>query len=187
MKKKCTYLALGDSYTIGECVGFNENFPNQLAKKQNWDLPKIIAQTGWTSKNLIQSIDKQLVEEKFDYVSLLIGVNNQYQGKSFEVFKFEFEILVKKALSLAEKQFFVLTIPNYGTSPFGKNWNSLIESEIRKYNSFILDYCKKNQIKCFDIFEISQKAKNDLTLLATDLLHPSAKMYQKWVDEMDFV
>ena len=184
--KNSTYLALGDSYTIGEAVDFTSNFPNQLSKKLNWETPKIIAKTGWTTRNLLEAIQGENLNPKYDFVSLLIGVNNQYQGKSRAAFLLELERLIVFGLSKVDNpsNFILLTIPNYGSTPFGGNWSSYITSDLIWYNEQIKKAAIKHQLTFVDIYDISILAEKDLSLLADDLLHPSAKMYELWVNNL---
>ena len=121
-----TYLALGDSYTIGESVSAAERFPNQtvsLLRSQNIRIndPRIIATTGWTTRNLIDAINSSTLQNNYDIVSLLIGVNNQYQGKSIGEYKTEFTLLLNRAIQYAggkPTHVFVLSIPDYSVTPF---------------------------------------------------------------------
>lgn len=186
-----TYLALGDSYTIGESVAESERWPVQLAAKVVEDgismaSPKIIARTGWRTDELIEAIEKDKnLAERYDLVSLLIGVNNQYQGKSVESFAPEFEELVKTAIKFAgndRKNVIVLSIPDYGKTPFGAAKEKEVAEAINIYNKVSRDICKKYKVKYFNITTLSRKAKSDLELVADDKLHPSGKMYTEWVE-----
>ncbi len=188
-----TFLALGDSYTIGESVAVSERWPMQLAAKLldkgiTLKAPKIIATTGWRTDELKTAIeaDKELLES-YGLVSLLIGVNNQYQGKSVESYAPEFEELLQMAIKLAggdEKNVFVVSIPDYGKTPFGASKELQIELELNAYNKIGRDLCKKYKVRYFDITPISRVAKTDPELVAEDGLHPSGKMYTQWVDLM---
>jgi lysophospholipase L1-like esterase len=182
------FLALGDSYTIGAGVGELDRWPNQLTSSLgNLNIqvkkPTIIATSGWTTTNLIEGIERSNLTEKYDMVSLLIGVNNQYQGVPFATFQNEFikllEISFEKAKS--KSSVFVLSIPDYGVTPFGGGLQS-ISDEIDMYNEWISEVCSANKIKFYDITELSRNAKKDLSLLAPDQLHPSGKMYASWVN-----
>ncbi len=185
-----TYLALGDSYTIGESVSESERWPVQLAARSvgagiAMTTPKIIARTGWRTDELIEAIenDKELAE-RYDLVSLLIGVNNQYQGKTVESFAPEFEQLLKTAIKLAgnnARNVIVLSIPDYGKTPFGAEKEKEIAEAINTYNKVSRDICKKYKVRYFNITPISRKAKSDPELVADDDLHPSGKMYREWV------
>ena len=190
---KKNYLALGDSYTIGESVEEHLRWPNQLVSlldKDNIQIekPLIIAKTGWRTDELINAIEKQNLQDKYDLVSLLIGVNNQYQNKSIEVFKKEFFKLINIASQYSKngkKGVFVLSIPDYGATPFGQQKNpQKIEKEIQGYNAVCREICRENNIPYYEITEISKQAKNDLSLVASDGLHPSGKMYTLWVEQI---
>lgn len=186
MTKKTTYLALGDSYIIGESIDFTNNIPNQLSKILSWETSKIIAKTGWTTRDLLEAIEEENFETSYDFVSLLIGVNNQYQGKSRAEFLSELEQLIAFGISKLEnsENFILLTIPNYGITPFGENWSSYITSELIWYNQKIKEAANRHQLTLVDIYEISLMAEKDLSLLASDMLHPSAEMYKFWVEKI---
>ena len=138
-----SYLALGDSYTIGESVNESERWPNQLAealtqKGTKVSQPKIIATTGWRTDNLKDAIIKADLKNNYDLVSLLIGVNNQYQGKPADQYAIEFEDLLKTAIELAKGNsgnVFVVSIPDYGYTPFGKAKINAISKQIDEFNS----------------------------------------------------
>jgi acyl-CoA thioesterase I len=186
MKKTTTYLALGDSYTIGEGVRSNDSFPFQLSGKLGFSNPKIIAKTGWTTRDLLSAIEQETLLEKYDFVSLLIGVNNQYQGKSRNQYIEELHQLIQFAISkvLNKEKLIVISIPNYGYTPFGKNWQMFISSELLWYNQTIEKLAKENGLAFINITPSSLLAEQDVTLLAGDALHPSAKMYHLWVNEI---
>lgn len=186
INKQYSYLALGDSYTIGESVEENDRWPVQLANNlSKIKKPKIIAKTGWTTYELIDTLNK-IDLKKYDYVSLLIGVNNQYRGNSIKNFKSDFKLLLKKSIDYAygnKENVFVVSIPDWGVTPFAKNRNkNLIKREINSFNRVIKRECKKNNVAYFNITKISRNAQNDLTLLADDGLHPSKIMYKQWVE-----
>jgi len=182
-----SYLALGDSYTIGESVKESERWPVQLSNslRNKLNKPVIIAKSGWTTDQLIDTLNKINFNKKFDFVSLLIGVNNQYRGRSVENFKEGFIILLKKSIEYAnykKERVLVVSIPDWGVTPFAKNKNrTIIGNEIDAFNKVIHDECMKNNITFFNITEISRKALNDNSLIAKDGLHPSKKMYKRWV------
>ncbi len=183
-----SFLALGDSYTIGTGVEERYRWPNQLVDKlrdQKINLidAKIVAEAGWTTGNLLKVLSTRTLAAKYDVVSLLIGVNNQYQGGLFTTFQREFVDLLKFSLGKSKSRngLFVLSIPDYGVTPFGSN-QSTISEEIDMYNSWIKKTCEANDIKFYDITEISRKAEKDPSLLASDNLHPSGKMYAEWID-----
>jgi lysophospholipase L1-like esterase len=132
---------------------------------------------------LLSAIGNQDFNQKYDLVSLLIGVNNQYQGIGFATFEKEFLDLLTFSLSMAKSKsgVFVLSIPDYGATPFGQSNETKIAEEINAYNAYIEKVCMANKIKFYDITEISRKAKGNPDLLAADQLHPSRKMYEEWV------
>lgn len=186
-----TYLALGDSYTIGESVDVSERWPVQLVKQLK-DLeipmsdPQIIATTGWTTDELLKGIEAAETKESYDLVSLLIGVNNQYRGYPIEQQKKEFEVLLKKAIQFANMdtaRVFVVSIPDWGVTPFAEGRDQeRIAAEIDAYNQVNLRICENYGVKYFDITPISRKAAQDESLVALDGLHPSGKMYTEWVE-----
>jgi len=187
------YLALGDSYTIGESVVESDRWPNQLAhalKGSPLELNrvKIIAKTGWTTSELIEGIKQQQINQKYDMVSLLIGVNNQYRGQSIEQFEAELIELIQQAISFSKKgkeAVFLVSIPDWGVTPFASDRNiSQIAKAIAAFNAVVQKQAKQFQLPFINITPISKRAKKDLTLLAKDQLHPSGKMYGLWVDKI---
>ena len=186
------YLALGDSYTIGQSVAINERYPIQLAAKLNADsiaidTTIIIARTGWRTDDLAGAIEKENLKNTFDLVSLLIGVNNQYQNKPIGLYKKEFPQLLSRAIELAggdESKVFVISIPDYGYTPFGKKNQKTISVELDTYNSIAQEITQKKGISWFDITPISRNGLSDGELVAADGLHPSGKMYRQWVELM---
>lgn len=187
------YLALGDSYTIGESVAEAERYPVLLAKKLqaakiDISSPRIIARTGWTTDELMSAIDDQNPPATYDLVSLLIGVNNQYRGYTIEKYQQEFEALLKIAIQKAKgnpQRVFVVSIPDYGVTPFAQNSDAAkIARELDQYNVMNKAIAEKYQVKYFDITPISRQAKDDKSLIAEDNLHPSGKMYAAWVNLM---
>ena len=191
-EKKLTYLALGDSYTIGEAVEQKESFPFQLVtnlQQQNISVgtPKVIAKTGWTTDELQSAIKAENISQTFDIVTLLIGVNNQYRGNSKITYRKEFISLLKQAISFAggnKKHVFVVSIPDWGVTPFGKGSGKNIETitkEIDEFNSINKEETLAQGVSYIDITPSSRNVDKDLSLAATDGLHPSAKMYGEWV------
>ena len=181
------YLALGDSYTIGEGVEKEHSFPNLLKERLSLDEVKIIAKSGWTTTDLIHAIENETItEDSYDLVSLLIGVNNQYQGKSRQLFLNELENLIQKALKFCKdkKNIFLISIPNYGFTPYGLKNRSYISSDLKWYNEQVLISAKKHGLIHHDITPISEQAFYKLTLLAPDSLHPSKEMYELWINEI---
>lgn len=186
-----TYLALGDSYTIGEAVAEESRWPVQLTKRLN-DAgiavadPKIIATTGWTTDELKAGIEKEGLTGTYDMVSLLIGVNNQYRGYLLDEYKPEFEELLKTAIGFAggnKDKVFVVSIPDYGVTPFGQGKDpEKIGSEVDEFNAANKAIVERYGIQYFDITPVSKTALGVDDLNASDGLHPSGKMYTLWVD-----
>ena len=185
-------LSLGDSYTIGQSVCDTCSFPEQLKQKilgdffevKNIDL-KIVAKTGWRTTSLINSLESQEINENYDFVTLLIGVNNQFQGASFEVYEREFPELVNKAIRYANSNanhVVVLSIPDYTYTPYGSNFSA--SEEIATYNKFAKDYCIENGITFLNITDITEQGLEHPELVASDGLHPSALAYEKFVKRL---
>ena len=186
------YLALGDSYTICEGLDYKKSWPYLLSQQLSSDglifeQPKIIAKTGWRTDELIAAINEELEQnEKFDMVSLLIGVNNQYQEKPLSKYKKEFKILLHEAINRSksgENGVFVVSIPDYGVTPFAKNKNKTDAiADLEKYNAYAKKLCKKNNVSFFDITPLSQKLSSDISMLYEDELHPGPEQYKAWVE-----
>jgi lysophospholipase L1-like esterase len=190
-KDTLTYLALGDSYTIGEAVPQTQSFPYQLAAKLDGaarvvKAPTIIATTGWTCDNLINAINQSgLTGKKYDFVTLLIGVNDQFQGLSQENYKVKFQQLLQTAITFAggnKAHVFVLSIPDYGVTPFAGGNDTVIGPQIDQFNAINKSYSLAAGVNYLDITGISLQAATDPSLIAADGLHPSGKMYGLWVD-----
>ena len=190
-----TYLALGDSYTIGESVVQAESFPYQLVnalKAQGIKItdPQIIAVTGWTTDQLIKAIKEENLQSKYDVVTLLIGVNNQYRGYPQDTYRKEFVELLNTAVNYADgkkERVFVISIPDWGVTPFAKNSGRdlvYISKEIDEFNEINKEETLNAGITYIDITPGSRKAATDLSLLAPDGLHPSGKMYTEWVNQL---
>ena len=192
--KKYSYLALGDSYTIGEQVPLFENFPYQavqLLRKKYGHLfyaPEIVAKTGWTTDELTTSIDNTVFLPKYDNVSLLIGVNNQYRGRSVENYKEEFSLLLKKAIAFAggnHQKVFVLSIPDWGITPFAKERDAeKIAKEIDDYNNACRQIAEQEKCIFIDITASQRADGSNPVYLATDELHPSGNEYAKWAEKL---
>lgn len=189
-----TFLSIGDSYTIGESVAEAESFPVQLADTlrnsgYKIEAPLIIAKTGWTTDELFAALDEKEPIGKFDFVTLLIGVNNQYRGRDAEEFRNKFVQLLNRAAgySYSIKSVIVVSIPDWGVTPFaiskGKDQEKVSE-EIDLYNSIKKEETEKAGAHFVYITDISKKAQDDETLLAEDGLHPSGKMYSLWVERI---
>ena len=187
-----SYLALGDSYTIGEAVAQDQSFPYQLAVKLNTQgvkvaVPRIIAKTGWTTGELQAAVQSASITRKFDVVTLLIGVNNQYRGNSIELYRTEFRSLLQTAIAFAsgnKAHVFVVSIPDWGVTPFGKGSGKEVKSiskEIDAFNAVNKEETLQAGVSYTDITPESRDVANDVSLAAADGLHPSGKMYQEWV------
>jgi lysophospholipase L1-like esterase len=182
-----SYLALGDSYTIGEAVPIFESFPYQviqLLRKRGYHFhaPEIVAKTGWTTFELADHLINHELNDHYDFVTLLIGVNNQYRGLSLEDFSSDFEFLLKKAIHFtSNKKVVVLSIPDWSTTPFaGSRDRNAIAKEIDAYNAAKKLIAEKNNVVFVDI-TTSQRADGDNgEFITTDRLHPSGKEYAKW-------
>jgi len=187
-----SYLALGDSYTIGESVAQSSSFPYQLAASLNSQgikarSPKIIAKTGWTTNELQDAIRAEALSTKFDIVTLLIGVNNQYRGNSIATYRTEFKELLQTAISFArgnKAHVFVVSIPDWGATPFGKQSGRGVQElaeEIDAFNAVNKEETLKEGISYTDITPGSRNAATNNALVAADGLHPSGLMYKDWV------
>jgi lysophospholipase L1-like esterase len=187
------YLALGDSYTIGQSVCETCRFPIQLQTEIKNNLtPKdvfitnIIAQTGWTTTNLKSAISAQSPSNDYDFVTLLIGVNNQYQNRPFSLYELEFPELVNIAVTKVKgikANVIVVSIPDYAYTPFG-NGNTTISSQIDAYNAFAENYCIQNNITFVNITDITRQGLAQPNLVASDGLHPSELAYSKFVERI---
>lgn len=191
--KSFTYLALGDSYTIGEGVLEEMRFPVQLAHKLNEGSlliqpPEIIAKTGWTTSDLIKGLNDLSPGKNFSLVSLLIGVNNQYQGKDTAEYRLQFKELLQKSIEFAggeANKVIVISIPDYSVTPFAEQKNRMkIAGEIEFFNKINFAETKKAGANYINITPISRKAKDTPGLLASDGLHPSGEMYRLWMEEI---
>jgi lysophospholipase L1-like esterase len=184
------FLALGDSYTIGESVAEADRWPVQLVNAlnkggMNFQSPRIIATTGWRTDDLKRAIITANPDKNYDLVSLLIGVNNQYQGKSSNDYILEFEELLNMAIAFAggdKSKVFVVSIPDYGFTPFGKEKQKKISEELDEFNRINKMVGDKYQVSYFNITPISRKGFDNPELVAADNLHPSAKQYSQWVE-----
>ena len=187
------YLALGDSYTIGEAVALQSSFPYQtvqLLRKAGYDFnaPEIIARSGWTTDELDEAMKKYQLLQKYDFVSLLIGVNNQYRGRDVIQYKEQFEELLKKALVLAnnkKERVMIISIPDYSCTPYALNMNKeKMARELEVFNSINLALSIQYKVHYLDITPGSREAETDASLVADDKLHPSRKEYGKWAEKL---
>lgn len=192
-KTEFKYLALGDSYTIGESVSEDKRWPVQLVSMLRDEgisisKPDIIAKTGWTTDELQEAIDSLQPDKNYDLVSLLIGVNNQYRGYSTYQYIMEFEELLNDAISFAGNEaskVFVVSIPNYGVTPFGmQKGEDRIRQELLRYDAIADSISSLYEIPFINITPSSEKAKDDMSYIAKDKLHPSGKQYSEWVERI---
>ena len=183
------YLALGDSYTIGEGVPEAGRWPVQLACALRADgiavsEPQIIAQTGWTTDELDAGIDRVHPLAEYDLVSLLVGVNNQYRGRSVDEYKEQFEALLERAIGFAQwkrERVLVLSIPDWGVTPFAEGRDrAAIAQEIDRFNATASQACVQRGVAFVDITPASRDGGDAVEMLADDGLHPSAAMYARW-------
>ena len=187
---KRAFLALGDSYTIGESVDEKDRWSRQLIDllkiKFNFTKHDIVARTGWTTSELTQAIEAKKLTEQYEMVSLLIGVNNQYRGQSLDSYRVEFRNLLNTSIKFAKddaKKVIVLSIPDWGKTPFAKGQDTQkIASEIDAFNNVAKEECKKLNIVFINITEITRK-NTDTSMFAIDGLHYSAKVHRLWAME----
>jgi len=191
-----TYLALGDSYTIAESVSSDMSYPVILAgllnnKGYKISPPVIIAKTGWTTEELMAGIDeKNIKSKKFDLVTLLIGVNDQYRGYELNKYPERLEKLIKIALDFAgrnKNKIIIISIPDWGITPFAKSKGRdkvKIGLEIDQYNLQKKLMAEKYSIKYVDVTDISRRAVRKPNLIAGDGLHPSGLMYSLWAEKL---
>jgi len=188
-----TYLALGDSYTIGEQVPVKENFPHQavrLLQEQQVEVaqPVIIAVTGWTTDELANAIREHNLNETFSFVTLLIGVNNQYRGRSTEDYKPQFIQLLETAIGYAgghASRVFVLSIPDWGVTPFAEGRDrAQIGQDIDAYNAANKEITTAYKSHYVEITDSTRTNGVDKEYLAEDGLHPSGKEYAVWAGRL---
>jgi lysophospholipase L1-like esterase len=188
-----SYLALGDSYTIGEAIPLRQNFPYQAVqllrnKGYQFTAPEIIAKTGWTTDELEAAVRDYKFLPKYDFVTLLIGVNNQYRGRNAIEYKEQLEELLKKAIELAngkKDHVILLSIPDYGATPFAASMDTAkIAKEVDVFNAIKKALSIQYKVKFIDITPGSKEARNDPALVAEDRLHPSSKEYTRWAEKL---
>ena len=191
-KQTVRFLALGDSYTIGQSVPEEERWPEQLAvilNEQGFDTQvTIIARTGWTTDDLLAGMSAQLVQEEYDLVSLLIGVNDQYRGGAPEDYRPRFRELLEQAIALAgndPQNVIVLSIPDWEVTPFANQMSrSTRMFSVDAFNKVNSQEAQAYGTRYVDITPISRRVIEEKELLALDGLHPSGVMYALWVQEM---
>ncbi len=186
------YLALGDSYTIGESVLVKERWPHQLAKLLEAEgiqtEVRIIARTGWTVDELWQGIQADLPQRTYDLVTLLIGVNDQYRGYSVNGYREDFRFMLSKAIEYGggnPDKVIVLSIPDWGCTPFAADRNrEFVSRQIDEFNAVNLEETRNAGAYYVDVTEISRMAMDQSELIAGDGLHPSGKMYAMWAEKV---
>ena len=185
------FLALGDSYTIGESVPESERWPVQLAallreRGVNAEAPVIIARTGWTTDELAAGIEAARPEGRFDLVSLLIGVNNQYRGRDADEYRLQFRERLAQAISFAggdARRVLVLSIPDWGVMPFAEGRDrARIAAEIDQFNAINREETSRAGARYVDVTPVSREATGNSALVAGDGLHPSGAQYKRWAE-----
>src|SRR4051812_36946436 len=184
-----TYLALGDSYTIGEGVPLHGSFPYQVIRLMRRDgyvfhAPEIVAQTGWTTGELQSALSSARLFTSYDFESLLIGVNNQYRGGILDEYKQQFEFLLKKSIRLAankSSRVIVLSIPDWGVTPFAEGRDrKKISKEIDEFNVVNAALSNHHETHYINITDGSRENTNQPGIITADKLHPSEKEYARW-------
>jgi lysophospholipase L1-like esterase len=183
------FLALGDSYTIGEGVDPSDRWPSHLVSMLRQrgnaiDEPVIVARTAWTTDELMDAIDEANPVGPFDVVSLMIGVNDQYRSRPIEQFEASFVQVLDQAIGFARggaSQVIVLSIPDWGATPFAEGRDrALIGREIDTYNTSGRTLVERRRARWHDITGISRRVAEDPALVVDDKLHPSGEMYRQW-------
>ena len=189
-----TYLALGDSYTIGQSVGAGDRYPVQAVRRLRDDslyykTPDIIAVTGWTTGNLLAAMPATTPNPPYHIVSLLIGVNNQYQHLSQSEYRTQFTELLQQSIQLAgnlSSHVIVLSIPDYSVTPFARGRDrAFIAAQIDSFNTINREVSRAYQVAYVDVTEESRRAADDPSLIAGDSLHFSGKEYNIWAGMME--
>ncbi len=192
-QKSYTYLALGDSYTIGESLEVSESFPYQavqLLKQKGYAFraPEIVAKTGWTTDELLTAISKTKLHAEYDFISILIGVNNQYRDRRVEEYATHFEAILKQGILFSGNKpshVFVLSIPDWSVTAFAEGRDrKKIAEEINHFNSINKKIATLYKTNYIDITPGTREAGIDETLLAADQLHPSGKEYARWAEKL---
>ena len=186
------FLALGDSYTIGEDVDPQGRWPDQLAaalRKSGSAVaaPEIVARTGWTTDELSAAMDKHVFDPPYDLVTLLIGVNNQYRGRDLDNYRAEFRALLQRAIVLAgdrPQRVVVVSIPDWGVTRFGRHSGrdpATVAHELDLYNAANAEIAATLQVRYADVTPASRNGGDHADMLVGDGLHPSAAMYARWL------
>jgi lysophospholipase L1-like esterase len=187
-----SFIALGDSYTIGEGVNQNERWPNQFVDVAyengvDFDQPIIIAETGWKTYDLLNAINQTNFTKKYDYISLLIGVNNQFNSRPIDEFEEDLSKLMDemKRIKKNDGSIIIISIPDWGYTPFGESSDmSDISEQINLFNSSLRKFATTNGLKYVDVTEISRRGINEPDLITNDNLHPSGIMYLEWAKKI---
>jgi lysophospholipase L1-like esterase len=186
------FLALGDSYTIGEGVDPEGRWPDQLAatlRKSGSAVaaPEIVARTGWTTDELSAAMDKHGFDPPYDLVTLLIGVNNQYRGRDLDNYRGEFRALLQPAIALAgnrPEHVVVISIPDWGVTRFGRHSGrdmAQVAHELDSYNAANAEIAANLHARYADVTAASRDGGDQPDMLVGDGLHPSAAMYTRWL------
>ena len=192
LESSYSFIALGDSYTIGEGVNEDERWPNQFVDVAyengvDFDQPIIIAETGWKTYDLLNAINQTNFTKKYDYVSLLIGVNNQFNSRPIDEFEEDLNDLMEemKKIKKNDGSIIIISIPDWGYSPFGESSDMIdISSQIDLFNSSLRKFASINNLKFVDVTEISRRGIDEPNLIAGDSLHPSGIMYLEWAKKI---
>ena len=186
-------LCLGDSYTIGEGVPEDQNWPHQLQRAlitqgQSVQKPVVIARTGWSGAELEKAVEEAALTETFDLVTLLIGVNDQYRGYTTDSFVPTYKRLLHRALQFADgkgDRVIAVSIPDWGVTPFAKDRDrEQVSRDIDAFNHVEEQTCRNGQIKWIDITPLTRQLSSQPEMLVADKLHPSGLQYSKWVEKM---
>ena len=192
LESSYSFIALGDSYTIGEGVNENERWPNQFVdfayeNGVDFDQPMIIAETGWKTYDLLNAINQTSFAKKYDYVSLLIGVNNQFNSRPIDEFEEDLNKLMDEMKKIKKNNgsIIIISIPDWGYSPFGESSDMIdISAQIDLFNSSLRKFATDNNLKYVDVTEISRRGINEPNLISGDSLHPSGIMYLEWAKKI---
>jgi lysophospholipase L1-like esterase len=190
------FLALGDSYTIGEGVAPAERWPDQLAAALRVSgtaiaAPEIVARTGWTTDELSAAMDRHAFHPPYDLVTLLIGVNNQYRGRNFDNYRTEFGALLRRAITLADERpqhVVVVSIPDWGVTRFGRHSGrdtAKVAHELDVYNAANAEIAATLHVRYADVTPASRDGGDRADMLVGDGLHPSAAMYRRWLEAIE--
>ena len=182
-----TWLALGDSYTIGEGVDSADRWPSQVATRNNMAPTQYVAKTGWTTVDLLNAIEQTSFQDQYDWISVLIGVNDQYDGLGIDAYRRGLTKIMKFATQrvIQPPRVLVVSIPDYSVAPAVKGKGvEHIALEVSQFNGVAQEIATAASATFCDITQLSRMAANDLTLLVEDQLHPSGKMYKLWAEKI---